>query len=216
MPADQPVGSISMARVRYDGNWDPEPAAWPRARRWMRQQTDLDIDAETVNMEDLGNSKARIAHLIGTDKLNLTQAQIDATKKFVENGGVLIIEPCGMPDQFLQSVHDDLLIRMFPSVRLDPVGDGHPMMTASGNGMTDVSHPAVRQYVRSYTDVTDWRPSIARQGQGVIIVLPLDMTSGMLGADNWGIAGYENDYALQLMRNIVLWAWDGCADSKTE
>lgn len=118
-----------------------------------------------------------------------------------------------MPDNFLQSVHDDLLIRMFPAARLDPVGETNPMVTGSGNGMTDVSNPAVRQFVRSYTDVTDWRPSIVREGQGVIIILPLDMTSGMLGADNWGIAGYENDYSLQLMKNMVLWAWDGCPDA---
>jgi hypothetical protein len=213
MPADAPSGSISLARVRYAGNWDPEPAAWPRARRWFRQQTGLDIDPKSVGMEDLGDSKARIAHLIGTEKLNLTEAQIQSAKKYVENGGVLLIEPCGMPDDFLQSVHDDFLIRMFPAARLDPVGETNPMVTASGNGMTEVSNPAVRQFVRSYTDVTDWRPTIMREGQGVIIVLPLDMTSGLLGADNWGIAGYENDYALQLMKNIVLWAWDGCPDS---
>ena len=52
----------------------------------------------------------------------------------------------------------------------------------------------------------------ATEGQGDIIILPLDMTSGLLGADNWGIAGYESDYALELMKNIVLWAWDGCQD----
>ena len=212
MPQDKPSASMSLARIRYGGNWDPEPAAWPRARRWFRQQTGLDIDPETVRLEDLDDSKAHIAHLIGTGKLNLTDAQIQSAKKYVENGGMLLIEPCGMPDEFLQSVHDDFLIRMFPAARLDPVADTNPLVTASGNGMTDVSHPAVRQFVRSYTDVTDWRPSIMREGQGVIIILPLDMTSGLLGADNWGIAGYESDYALQLMKNIVLWTWDGCQD----
>jgi len=212
MPADAPRGSINLARVEYDGNWDPEPAAWPRGRRWFRQQTSLDINAQTVRMEDLANSKAPLAHLIGTDKLNLTSAQIQSAKEYVEKGGVLLIEPCGTPDEFLQSVHDDFLLRMFPAARIDPAEETSPIATASGNGMTDVSHPEVRQYVRSYTDVTDWRPSIVRQGQGVIIILPLDMTSGLLGADNWGIAGYQNDYALQLMKNIVLWIWDGCPD----
>ena len=83
------------------------------------------------------------------------------------------------------------------------------LVTASGNGMTDVSHPEVRQFVRSYTDVTEWRPMIMKEGDGRIILLPIDMTSGLLGVDTWGIAGYQTDYALQLMKNIVLWTWNG-------
>jgi phage FluMu protein Com len=212
MPTDAPSASMRLARVSYDGNWNPEPAAWGRGRRWFRQQTGLDINPETIRMEDLGDSKAPLAHLIGNEKINPTDAQIQSAKKYVENGGVLLIEPCGTPDEFLQSVHDDLLLRMFPAGRLDPVGDTNPLVTAGGNGMTDVSNPEVRQFVRSYTDITDWRPSIMREGQGLIIVLPLDMTSGLLGEDAWGIAGYQTDYALQLMKNIVLWTWDGCPD----
>jgi hypothetical protein len=83
------------------------------------------------------------------------------------------------------------------------------MVTASANGMSDVSQPQVRQFVRSYTDVTDWRPSVVKEGQGAIVILPLDMSSGMLGLDTWGIAGYQPDYSLELMKNLVLWAWDG-------
>jgi hypothetical protein len=213
MPADEPTASIALARIGYNGNWDPEPAAWPRARRWFRQQTSLDIDPQPTAMENLGVCKAPIAHLIGTNKLNLDEAQIQSVKKYVEGGGVLVIEPCGRPDEFLQSVHDDLLLRMFPAARVEPVGQSNPLVTAGGNGMTDVSHPEVRQFVRSYTDVTDWRPMMVKAGQGRIIILPLDMTSGLLGTDAWGIAGYQSDYALQLMKNIVLWAWDGAPDA---
>jgi DNA-directed RNA polymerase subunit RPC12/RpoP len=213
MPSDEPAGSIALARIGYNGNWDPEPAAWPRARRWFRQQTSLDFNPQPIAMENLGDCKAPIAHLIGTKKLNLDEAQIQSVKKYVQGGGVLVIEPCGMPDEFLQSVHDDLLLRMFPAARIEPVGQSNPLVTASGNGMTDVSHPEVRQFVRSYTDVTDWRPTMVKAGQGRIIILPLDMTSGLLGTDAWGIAGYQSDYALQLMKNIVLWAWDGAPDA---
>jgi phage FluMu protein Com len=213
MPPGEPAASIALARIGYNGNWDPEPAAWPRARRWFRQQTSLDIDPQPTAMENLGDCKAPIAHLIGTKKLNLDEAQIQSVKKYVEGGGVLVIEPCGMPDEFLQSVHDDLLLRMFPAARVEPVGQSNPLVTASGNGMTDVSQPEVRQFVRSYTDVTDWRPMMVKAGQGRIIILPLDMTSGLLGTDAWGIAGYQSDYSLQLMKNIVLWAWDGAPDA---
>jgi hypothetical protein len=209
MPDDQPAASIVMARVKYPGNWDPEPAAWPRARRWFRQQTSLDINLEPTAIDKLGDSKAPIAHLVGTGKLTLSPAQIASVKKYVEAGGILLIEPCGMPDEFLQSVHDDLLTRMFPTAHDEPVASSSPMMTASANGMADVSNPQVRQFVRSYTDVTDWRPTLLREGQGAVVILPLDLSSGLLGVDTWGIAGYQSDYAMELMKNLILWAWDG-------
>ena len=114
---------------------------------------------------------------------------------------------------FLQSVHDDLLIRMFPAARLDPVGDTNPMVTRSGNGMTDVRIPRFANSSAHTPMLQIGGPPSCGKDRDVIIILPLDMTSGMLGADNWGIAGYENDYSLQLMKNIVLWAWDGCPDA---
>jgi len=209
MPANPPNGSMHLARVSYDGNWDPEPAAWGRGQRWLRQRTNLDIEPAETPIGQLGDSKAPLAHLVGTGKLKLTDAEIQSVKKYVENGGVLLIEPCGMPDEFLQSVHDDLLLRIDPAGKIDPVADSNPMVMASGNGMTDVSHPEVRQFVRSYTDVTDWRPMMMKEGDGKIIILPLDMTSELLGVDTWGIAGYQEDYALELMKNIVLWTWNG-------
>ena len=165
-----------------------------------------------MNPEHLAKSNPPIVHLTGTGKVNFTDAQITSIKQYVENGGVLVIAPCGLPDAFLQSVHDDFLLRAFPSIRIEPVSDSHPMLTRSGNGMIDVSHPEVRQFVRSYTEITDTRPMMATVGAGHIIILPLDMTSGLLGTDAWGIAGYQSDYALELMKNIVLWAWDGAKD----
>jgi hypothetical protein len=212
MPPGNPAATIALARVQYDGNWNPEPAAWPRARRWFRQQTNLDIDPQPTSINHLGDSTAPIAHLIGTGKLNLTDAEIASVKKYVEHGGVLVIEPCGLPDAFLQSVHDDLLLRMFPTANADPVPDTSPLLTASSNGMLDVSHPDVRQFVRSYTDITDARPLMLAAGDGHIIILPVDMTSGLLGADAWGIAGYQSEYALKLMKNLVLWTWNGAKD----
>ncbi|MGD0464600.1 MAG: DUF4159 domain-containing protein [Tepidisphaeraceae bacterium] len=212
MPPGPPAASIQLARLHYDGNWNPEPAAWPRAARWFRQQTSYDIHVEPTEAANLAASNPPIAHLTGTAKLNLTGPQVQSIKQYVENGGVLVIEPCGLPDAFLQSVHDDFLLRTFPSIRFEPVSDSHPMLNRSAGGMMDVSHPEVRQFVRSYTEITDTRPMMATVGQGHIVILPLDMTSGLLGTDAWGIAGYQSDYALELMKNIVLWAWDGAKD----
>lgn len=212
MPPGSPAATIALGRVQYDGNWDPEPAAWARARRWFRQQTSYNIDVKTIPMENLADANPPIAHLTGTAKMNLTDAQLKSVKQYVQNGGVLLIDPCGTPDEFLQSVHDDLLLKIFPDAKQDPIPDAHPVLTASGNGMIDVTRAQIRQYVRTLSDVSDVRPQMLKAGRGHVIILPLDLTSGLLGTDAWGIAGYQPEYSLELMKNIVLWTSDGAKD----
>ena len=101
MPGDKPAASISLARVRYDGNWDPEPAAWPRGATLV-PSTNRPGHRPRIRSDGRPGAIQRPASRIsyGTGKLNLTEAQIKSDKKYVENGGVLLIEPCGMPDEF--------------------------------------------------------------------------------------------------------------------
>jgi hypothetical protein len=127
---------------------------------------------------------------------------------------VLLIDPCGgRPDgEFLQSVQQDLLSKAFPDAELSPIDAGHPVLSTGPEGMENVANPALRDYVRSLISSPDPHPTMLRAGKGHVIVLPLDMTSGLLGADTWGIAGYKPDYALALLKNIALWTWDGSKD----
>jgi len=199
---------MRLARLRYDGNWDPEPAAWPRAARWFRQQTGLDIALEATDVQDVAASNPPLAHLTGTAALKATDAQVDAVKKYVDGGGVLLVDPCGIAGDFFRSVQDDLLARAFPDAHLEPIDAAHPLLTASADGMEDVSAVLVREFVRTLADAPR-QPMMFRAGKGHVIVLPLDLTSGLLGTSAWGIAGYSPSYALPLMQNIVLWTWDG-------
>ena len=45
-----------------------------------------------------------------------------------------------------------------------------------------------------------------------MIFSPLDLTSGLLGTNTWGIIGYAPDYAQSLLQNIILWTLDGQKD----
>ena len=43
-------------------------------------------------------------------------------------------------------------------------------------------------------------------GKGRVIVSGIDLSSGMVGSNAWGIVGYEPVYAMRLAKNIVIWA----------
>jgi hypothetical protein len=206
-----PAASIRVARLQYDGNWDPEPAAFDHAERWFRQQTGLDMNVQTITVDELADAHPPIAYLTGTGRFLPSVTQVVSLRNYVRNGGLLIVDPCGVPGEFFTDMHGDILPRLFFDGKLDPIDANHPVLTASGDGMTDVSNPQVRQFVRAQ-DINDWMPLMLRAGKGHVILLPLDMISGLLGCDAWGIAGYKPDYSLALLKNIVLWAWDGQHD----
>jgi hypothetical protein len=42
---------------------------------------------------------------------------------------------------------------------------------------------------------------IVQAGKGAVVYSPLDVTSGLLGTNMGGIAGYESAYAQALMKN---------------
>jgi hypothetical protein len=211
-PTTPAAASLQVARLSYDGNWDPEPAAWPRAARWFRQQTSLDIALEPTAVQDLATANPPLAHLTGTAAFKASDAQVDSIKKYVENGGVLLVDPCGTPGEFSLSITEDLLPRAFPNAPLQPMDAKHPLLTASADGMEDISTPSLREFVRTLPDAPRGLPSILKSGKGHVIVLPLDLTSGLLNTNAWGIAGYKPAYALSFMKNLVLWTWDGAKD----
>jgi hypothetical protein len=206
-----PAASIRVARLSYQGNWNPEPAALDHADRWFRQQTGLDMKIETVSVDGLADANPPIAYLTGTTRFVPSVTQVVSLRSYVRNGGVLVIDPCGTGGDFLTSMRDEVLPRLFFDAKPEPIDAAHPLLTASGDGMTDVSNPAVRQFVRAQ-DITDWTPQMLRSDKGHVILLPLDMISGLLGCDAWGIAGYKPEYSLALLKNIVLWTWDGQRD----
>jgi hypothetical protein len=187
----------------------PEPAAWPRFARWFRRETDLGIDLTTTPLEDLHPETAPLAHLTGVAGFHPTDPQCDALRNYVDSGGVVLIDPCGGPNDFLNSVRGELVPKTFPRGVLERLDKNSRLLTNSGDGMSQLGALQVRDYVRGLDPPIERGLWMLRDGKGAIIVSSLDITSGLLGTSTWGIAGFTPDYSLALAKNVVLWTWDG-------
>jgi len=201
--------SLDMARLRYTGDWNFEPAAWPRFARWFTQQTSLGLNVQDVEIADLSVQKTPLAHLNGTGELTLTDAQLRSLGHYVDDGGVLLIDCGGYPGDFYNAVREKLLGKCFPEAELQDIPHDHPLLTASGDGMSLMSEPRLRLYAKTLTVQVESRPKMLRHGKGCVIICPMDLTSGVLGVKSWGVVQYQSDYALDLAKNVVLWTWDG-------
>lgn len=210
MLATMPSRVVTVARLKYGGNWDPEPGAWPRFANYLHWETSLGVNPAPVEVGRIGESRnVPIAHLTGTAAYVPGDAEIASLKAYVENGGTLIVETTGPADAaFADSLQASILPRAFAGARFEAVGADHPLLHAGMTGMEDVWPPRLRASViaKIGNDAKAIPPlRMARVGKGRVIYLPLDCTTGMLGCNAWPVFGYEPAEALAVMKNLVLW-----------
>jgi hypothetical protein len=210
-PPPLPKGAmtIKMLRLMYNGNWDPEPGAWERYRRGFQNATGTGLNVEAIQLKDLRPGMAPVAHLTGTAKYELTSDETTALRDFVEQGGVVLIDACGGSGPFADSMRKSLAgaFDLAPLTRIPP---SHPLLQPGPPGMADLSKPLFRQFV---LDKTGPRFAggleILSAKKGHVIFSPLDLSSGLLGTNTWGIWGYAPNYSQSFMQNLIFWTVDG-------
>lgn len=207
-PAVTPIGAMTVARLRYPGNWDPEPAAWTRFSRLFLAETSIKLEPTPLDVENLKADAARFAHLTGTAEMRLNAAQLKAIHDFVAGGGVLLIDACGGSSAFAQSIRADVLPRAFPDAALKLLPPDDPILTGTGEGMTRVS-PRLRPRAAELLGTLAVPLEILRQEKGALIFSGVDLTTALLGTSSYSVIGCEPESAVPLCRNIVLLALEG-------
>ncbi len=203
---DEPTVTRPVARLRYAGEWDPEPYAWTRFARYFTWETHDGLDVQTVDLDRLQPGQVPAAFLTGTVRQDFTDAEVAAAKAYVEAGGVLVIDACGGQASFTQSIRDTLLSRAFPGVTVGPLPPDHPLFVASRPNAHDLRRMPLRPFASERLQTDTVPIEGAHVGRGWVIFSRLDLITGLLGTESWGILGYRPAYAQALVENAVLWA----------
>jgi hypothetical protein len=207
-----PLATIKVARLQYEGNWDPEPAAWTRYANWFGRQTGYALDVRTEKLKELKPGDATLAMITGTDRTAFDAGDAAAVKAYVEAGGVLLVDVAGGTGPFDQSIGNLLLGSAFPAGFPNVLPPSHPVLNAGAPGMDDLSHPRLRPFAIERLGHSGIFPYYLAAGKGHVIATNLDLTCGLLNADTWGIVGYDPPYAQALVKNVLFWALDGQPD----
>ncbi|HSU68150.1 MAG TPA: DUF4159 domain-containing protein, partial [Tepidisphaeraceae bacterium] len=198
---ETPTATYKIARLSYPGNWNPEPEAWHRFSRWFHLNTGYELNVVELPIKELKPDTAPVAQLTGTAAYDLTADEAAAIKQYVQAGGVLLVDLCGGTGPFDKSVQSSLFFKSFADTPSHVMSPSHPMLTASGNGMEDLSKPLLRQYAIDVLGSRGGLPEEIASGKGHVIFTSLDLTTGLLGTSTWGILGYEPAYAQSLVKN---------------
>jgi len=207
-----PTAVFPVARLSYAGNWDPEPAAWERFSRWFQLNTGYGLRIKTNPLRDLRPGDVPFAALTGTARYDLTDDESAAVRAYVDAGGVLLIDTAGGTGPFAQGLQSALFYKVFSDRSSRLITPAHPLLTPTNKGMEDLYHPRLRLFAVDTLGARADFPEELRSGRGHVIFTSLDLTTGLLGTQTWGILGYDPGYAQSLVKNAILWTWDGQRD----
>ncbi|RPI63546.1 MAG: DUF4159 domain-containing protein, partial [Planctomycetaceae bacterium] len=200
----QPKETIAVARLKYSGNYDPEPLAWRRLAILMGNKHQIKLDVtEPMDIAKLDVSKWPVATMTGTDDFTLTDAELEALKKYLESGGTLIIDSAGGGKAFTQAVEKQI-VPLLPDSFAGLVAPSHAILQSPA--------PVKIAYRRELSISLGAGKNTSRlRGVQVgerlaILYSPDDLTAGMAGYRVMGINGYTPDTAVALMTNMLIYA----------
>lgn len=179
------VETLSVGRLQYDGNWDPEPGAWQRFSNWFQRKTGSRLNVRSVRLENLTADDAvtyPVCHLTGNFKQSFSFDEVSAAKEYVEAGGTLFIDVCGGAGPFDQDVRQ-FLGRAFPREQLTPISPTHPLINLGRNpkpGMEDATRPRFRGLTLEQSGTPTGTLLMFKAGTGHVIFTGQDVTCGLL------------------------------------
>ncbi|MCD4699497.1 MAG: DUF4159 domain-containing protein [Phycisphaerae bacterium] len=209
-----PDETLKVTLVSYAGNYDPEPLAWKRFSILMgnRHRIAVKVSGPT-EITALDASEQPVAAMTGTTAFSLTDEEHEALRKYIDGGGMLIVDAAGGSRAFADAA-EKAFAKVLPEGKLGPILSSHAIYTRSGPVIEKVSY---RKAVRG-SIANPHKPrlrGVLHKGRLAIIFSRDDLTAGLVGYPCWGLRGYKPDSAFELMRNILLYAHTSRLSDKT-
>jgi hypothetical protein len=209
-----PERTLRLARLKYDGPWDPEPYGWTRLAAYLKNEAGTRLLVSTgVTLDSPELREFTVAHITGTTRFELTPAELRGLRQFLSAGGTLLADPAGGAPEFIRALEEQVGQAMSGEPHVLPT-DSAVLTGAGVPGAVDLASVAYRRAARTAARGQNYpllRAFLSARRPAVIYT-PLDLSAGLLGTQAYDVRGYEPDSALRIMRNLLLYAGLSSAD----
>jgi hypothetical protein len=201
--------------LRYNDNWNPEPAAWQRLANELHNDGAIELTAHPSDLDappaaTSSVQSINIAHLTAAAALNLNDAERQGLAGRLDGRALLIFDAAGGSAEAAASF-ERLTAELLPTSRIEPLPLDHPIYVGNFSGGLPISTVTYR---RSAADRVGRTTEPRLRGLFVddhlrAIISEEDLTAALAGVTTAGIVGYTPQSAECLMRNILLWCAAG-------
>ena len=209
----QPVETVKLAPIKYHGNFNPEPLAWKKFAILMGNRHSVKVElAPPTEIAALKASDWPVAAMTGTGNVELSAPEKAGLKKYIADGGTLILDAAGGNKEFAEAA-EKLVQELSPEAPALVLPITHPLYAKVGPLVEKVTYRKALAMVVMDAGKPRLR-GVTIKGRLAIILSPDDLTAGLVGYPCYGLRGYEIDSelpekgsgAFALVRNIVLYA----------
>jgi hypothetical protein len=192
---------VKVARLEYAGNWNPEPAGWKRLNAVMHNNNGTDLVVEQVKVGTGKLTGFQVAHLTGTTKFSFNTKEESELKKFVEDGGVLVVDAAGGAGEFALAA-EAAMTKMIGAKAFTVLKGDNEIFANAG---ADAGQVEYRQFAKKVLgNIKTPRLRMATLGKGKVYLSQEDLSVGLVGQPVDGIYGYEPKTATAIMSNIIV------------
>jgi len=197
-----PAATVRLARLKYKGNYEPEPLAMERLAVYMANRYRIKlIHSKPIDIDAIDAAAWPVAHMTGTGAFTLTPEQRAGIKKYLAAGGSLVIDAAGGSKTFADAVTEQIipLVGGGKGSRLDL---REPLYRA----VEPIDQVRYRRWFAAALGNRKHQPRLRgfRIGDRLAVIYsPDDLTVGLLGCEVYNIRGYAPASAADLMTNII-------------
>jgi hypothetical protein len=209
-PQQSPRRSIAIGLLKFSGNWNPEPGAWPRLAALLATYDRSGLTLSTVSARDLNGRIAKsmpLIHLTGVGAISFSAADLARLRSYLHAGGMLFADSAGGKTAFTDSCN--LLVQsLYPNAKLRHIPITSRIITGRMPGGINASTVRYRRFGGELDNShkTAQLFGIRRHHRWVIVLSSQDITSGLLGTHTWGVRGYSPTSAQALASNVIMYA----------
>ncbi len=200
---DKIVGTktAKIGRLKYNGNWDPEPGGWDRLSALLHNSGKIDLQVKPAELGKTLLSGYKILHLTGTTSFNFAAAQKQQLAQYVKQGGTLVIDCAGGSSEFAIAA-EKLLNELFPNGLKDPLDPKDPVFTV-GFPKVEIRYRGFARAMLGSTRTPQLKV-IQLEGRNAIYYSRQDLSGGLVGEPIDGIVGYDPDSSSAIMSGIIV------------
>ena len=205
------AGFLRIAKLRHGGGWDTAPRSVENLLKSIKERTGIltSTKRKDFSITDENIYEYPILYMHGRSSFQLSDAERDQLRTYLNRGGVLFADSCCAAKPFDQSFRV-LMKQVFPDSELERIPMAHELFSTNvGFDIKSVRRRALKsdaQNTALETKVERGEPfleGIEVDGRYPVIYSKYDISCAMERQSNGACSGYISEDAFKIAINVV-------------
>jgi hypothetical protein len=201
------AGKFRVGQIIHDGPWKTRTAAFPMLLNQFHTATGTPVSFELrdVSLTDSAIFEMPFLYFTGTTDFELSEDECAALRRFLQNGGVLLVES-GEGRPSFDAAFRQQIAKVLPGRQLTPIPQNHELFKKPLNTSVVKARPALAVKHGNQIEMSPELYGIELNGTLDVIYTPNDLSAGWERALAPYAMGYEAQDSTALGVNVLYYA----------